>query len=229
MSGINYIISKAVRGTKQSVKSQAAARAWRAGLLRGRTISPQRRTIFSQNKPPSRHKTSSLLDTAGVGGKKSQSNRDTRNPNKINALPARETSKNINKSLEDKAVAASPYLAKALGIPAPAGAVKAATRLAIKVEKIRRKALLYGLPILLISLFLFFFMMFESSTFDPPPANNNTTPTTSETCNPAQFTGDAFGKTSVCTITVTYNGSADDITITDTILPGTERSEEHSS
>src|SRR6185503_2306794 len=47
------------------------------------------------------------------------------------------------------------------------------------------------------------------------------TPTTSDSCNPASFTGDAFGKTSVCTITVTYSGNAQNITITDTILPGT--------
>lgn len=74
---------------------------------------------------------------------------------------------------------------------------------------------------LIIIFFLLFFLIFTGAgTFNPPQDN---TPTTSDTCTPAQFTNqDAFGKTSVCTITVTYNGSAQDITITDTILPGTE-------
>ncbi|HXB12492.1 MAG TPA: hypothetical protein VNZ45_10925, partial [Bacteroidia bacterium] len=71
--------------------------------------------------------------------------------------------------------------------------------------------------ILIAILFLFFFMMFDTTTFDPPPQDN--TPTTSDTCNPQKA---SFGQTSVCTITVTYNGSADDIVITDTILPGTD-------
>jgi hypothetical protein len=69
-------------------------------------------------------------------------------------------------------------------------------------------------------LFLFFFMMFDNTVFDVPKDN---VPTTSDSCVPASFTNqDAFGKTSICTITITYSGSAQDITITDTILPGTD-------
>jgi hypothetical protein len=75
---------------------------------------------------------------------------------------------------------------------------------------------------IIIILFLLLFMLFDSSTFDPPQQAGNNTPTTSDICNPSQFPTQAFGKTSVCTITVTYGGSAQDITITDTILPGTE-------
>jgi hypothetical protein len=74
---------------------------------------------------------------------------------------------------------------------------------------------------IILALFLILFMLFDDSTFDAQ--QQDMTPTTSDTCNPAQFTNqDAFGKTSVCTITVTYSGSAQDITITDTLLPGTE-------
>jgi hypothetical protein len=74
-----------------------------------------------------------------------------------------------------------------------------------------------------IALFLILFMLFDAGSFDAQsPQQDNTPPTTSDTCNPAQFSGDAFGKTSVCTITVTDAGSAQDITIVDSILQGTE-------
>src|SRR6266568_470197 len=73
--------------------------------------------------------------------------------------------------------------------------------------------------ILIIALFLILFALFDSSTFDVPQnQNQKNDPTTSDTCSPPKA---SFGQTSVCTITVTYNGSADNIVITDTILPGT--------
>jgi Mannosyl-glycoprotein endo-beta-N-acetylglucosaminidase len=78
---------------------------------------------------------------------------------------------------------------------------------------------------------LFFILLFISGDSSAVSLSNNyltaiqnqdqnTEPTTTDTCEPAQFTGDSFGKTSVCTITVTYTGSADDIIVTDTPLPG---------
>ena len=76
-----------------------------------------------------------------------------------------------------------------------------------------------------IILFALFFWLFDATTFDVPQTQNGShTPTTSDVCTPPSFPSEAaaFNQTSVCTITVTYAGSAQDITIIDTTLPGTE-------
>lgn len=73
-----------------------------------------------------------------------------------------------------------------------------------------------------ISLFLLLFALFDSSSFDTPPQSTPGTPTTTDSCTPAQFSGDAFGQTTVCTITINYAGSAQDISISDSIMPGTK-------
>lgn len=74
---------------------------------------------------------------------------------------------------------------------------------------------------ILACLFLLLFMLFDNSSFDPPqpPSDQgDATPTTSDNCVPMKVNN---GATSLCTIRVQYDGSAQDITITDTILPGT--------
>jgi hypothetical protein len=74
---------------------------------------------------------------------------------------------------------------------------------------------------LILALFLLIFLLFDSSSFDPPQQaqQDSGTPTTNDSCFPATA---SYNQTSVCTITVTYGGNAQDITVTDTILPGTE-------
>ncbi|HWY79715.1 MAG TPA: hypothetical protein VNW29_05135 [Candidatus Sulfotelmatobacter sp.] len=66
--------------------------------------------------------------------------------------------------------------------------------------------------------FLLFILFSDDAQQQQGQGQGQTDPTTSETCNPTQA---ANGQTSVCTITVTYNGSADDIVVTSTILTGT--------
>jgi hypothetical protein len=68
------------------------------------------------------------------------------------------------------------------------------------------------------SIFLLLFAIFDQQIFDKPPDQAATVPTSSDICTPQQA---SFGQTSVCTIKVSFNGSADDMIITSTILPGT--------
>jgi hypothetical protein len=73
------------------------------------------------------------------------------------------------------------------------------------LETLESKKFWRNMIFLLIAIGLIIFIMFDASAIDP---DQNVDITSSETCVPAQFTGDAFGKTAVCTITVTSQGMA---------------------
>lgn len=195
--------------------------------------------IYHSNRPSSGNDIQSALDTAGVGKNAAAKGKGLvkkgvgearqaagRAAGIGNAIEqARDFKAMRSGSMKEKFAAGKRTAIRGLG-EAGALATFGNQELAPVYQKAleiltSRKFLQYA-GIALIAIGIVLFTIFDQQIFDnTDDQQQNNTPTTNDTCVPAQFTGDAFGKTSVCTITVTYNGSADDVSIIDTILPGT--------
>ena len=74
--------------------------------------------------------------------------------------------------------------------------------------------------VILIILFIIFLLTGQTNQQLQQQGQGQNVPITSDVCNPSTVPNGYRG-TSVCTITVSYSGSATDIVITSTILPGT--------
>ena len=108
---------------------------------------------------------------------------------------------------------------------AAAGVTGGTSIIAAEIIKRHKKETLYLILIILVAtllplLFIVFLLVGDQQALQQQQGQGQNVPITSDVCTPSTVPNGYHG-TSVCTITVSYSGSATDIVITSTILPGT--------
>lgn len=161
--------------------------------------------IFRSKRTPSGNDLRPLIDIAGIG------KRNNAKRNKYNSF---------QNKVRGVAKKVGQQYAQRFGVPKRASGLAIDT--AFKVEAIRRKVILYTILAIIFLLFFGFDLtgMNQQQTQLLEQQQGQTNPLqVSVVCTPSEV---EVGKQSVCTITVVYPGSADDIQTVATIYPHAE-------